>query len=253
MGLTLPWRRRHDRDGPVPRLYAVGDVHGRLDLLEEMIQRIRLDILHHDPRPARIVILGDFVDRGPQSAQLIALLMRLRKEPGLVVLKGNHEAIMVDALAGDYAALDLWLAHGGAETLRSFGIDGAAIDSDNGPALLRLARQIVPKDVRQWLAQLPTSLHLGRYYLVHAGVRPGVALADQTDESRLWIGRDFLDSDEDHGAVIVHGHTINEDGVFIGANRIGVDTGAYRTGRLSAVCLEEEVRVLTADGSPVHG
>lgn len=243
-------RARPSSSDPAPRTYAVGDVHGRLDLLDRLVGAIRADVFRRPPRRSRIILLGDFVDRGPDTAPLIRVLMRLRRERNFVVLKGNHEAAMVDALNGDYAALDMWLAHGGAATLRSFGVDPDAFDPGDGARLLRAARAAVPHAVRRWLSGLPTFAHLHPYYFVHAGVRPGVPLDKQTDENRLWIGDEFLGSPADHGAMIVHGHRIYEDGVHFAPNRIGVDTGAYRTGRLSAVALEDDRRwVLTTDAS----
>ena len=221
----------------MPRVYAIGDVHGRADLLAEMIERIEEDTRTRPPRSSRIVILGDFIDRGPASATIIALLMKLRREPHVHVLKGNHEAAMADALDGDHQALDLWLAHGGVATLASFGVDVAALDLDHSVEVLRVARQAVPGNVRRWLAALPTSVDFGPYHFVHAGVEPGVPLREQRDAIRLWGCDAFLDSAADHGAIVVHGHTISEAGVHLGANRIGVDTGAYRTGVLSAVGL----------------
>lgn len=247
-------RKRKSADDDARRVYAIGDVHGRLDLLSRMMELIRADVASGPPRPSRIVLLGDFVDRGPESAELIGALMRLRREPNFIVLKGNHEAAMVDALNGDYAALDLWLAHGGTATLASFGLDTASLDPEDGVQTLRAAREVVPAHVRQWLAGLPTFVRYGRYYFVHAGVRPGVPLDRQTDESRLWIGDEFTSSTADHGAVVVHGHRIYEDGVHIAPNRIGVDTGAYRTGRLSAVRLEgSRCRVITAAAAARSG
>lgn len=240
-------RKRKSPDDGARRVYAIGDVHGRLDLLSRMMGLIRADVASGPARPSRVVLLGDFIDRGPESAPLIGALMRLRREPNFVVLKGNHEAAMVDALNGDYAALDLWLAHGGKATLASFGLDMARLDPEDSIQMLRAAREVVPAPVRQWLAGLPTFVRNGPYYLVHAGIRPGVPLDRQTDESRLWIGDEFTSSTADHGAVVVHGHRIYEDGVHIAPNRIGVDTGAYRTGRLSAVRLEgNRCRVITA-------
>ncbi|WP_375401951.1 metallophosphoesterase [uncultured Sphingomonas sp.] len=237
MGI-LSFRRGFSRSRVAPRVYAIGDIHGRLDLLAELTKLIRIDVAGRAHRPTRIVILGDFIDRGCDSASLIRLFMRLREERDFVILKGNHEAAMCDALNGDHAALDLWLAHGGRATLASFGVDAAAPDLEDGPRLLRAARLAIPKPVRSWLAGLPTHMRSDDHYFVHAGVRPGVGLDEQTDEDRLWIGDEFTGSLADHGAVIVHGHTVCEGGVHLGANRIGVDTGAYRTGRLSAVGLE---------------
>lgn len=247
MGLNSIRRRAAPGDD-APRIYAVGDVHGRLDLLERLVELIRRDAADRPPRPTRVILLGDFIDRGPDSATLIRMFMQLDRERGFIVLKGNHEAAMTDALDGDHDALDMWLRHGGAATLASFGVDVTALGGDEG-RLLRTARAAVPRAVRSWLRGLPTHVRFGRHYFVHAGVRPGVALDAQSDDDRLWIGEEFLRSDADHGAVIVHGHTIHEDGVHLGPNRIGVDTGAYRTGRLSAVGLEDaRAWVLTATG-----
>lgn len=248
-----PFKRR-PRASPEPqRVYAIGDIHGRLDLLVAMIARIQADALARSVVSTRIVVLGDFIDRGPDSARIVELLMRLQAEPNVVVLKGNHEAALVDALAGDFTMLDLWLSHGGLATLRSFGMATEPVDMDDSVQLLRLARERVPPPVRAWLARLPTSTRFGPYYLVHAGVKPGVDLDRQLDESRLWITDEFTGSTRDHGAVIVHGHTVVESGVVIAPNRIGVDTGAYRTGRLSAVGLEgTDIWTLTVEGSPEH-
>ncbi|WP_375396505.1 metallophosphoesterase family protein [uncultured Sphingomonas sp.] len=241
--------RRADTPATMPRLYAIGDIHGRADLFEQIIDHIKDDVLTRDQRPTRIIILGDFIDRGPASAAIVTLLMRLRKESNLIVLKGNHEAAMVDALAGDHDALDLWLAHGGLETLASFGVDVDDIDQADTLQILRRARAEIPPSIRRWLRDLPTHASFGRYYFVHAGIQPGVPLDEQSDASRLWITDDFIASDADHGAVIVHGHTIHEDGVQIMPNRIGVDTGAYRTGKLSAVMIEDDrIEVITSNG-----
>lgn len=242
--------RRRAQATAAQRCYAIGDIHGRLDLFVAMIDQIEADAQARPPASTRLVILGDFVDRGPESARTIDLLMRLQGESNVVVLKGNHEAALVDALAGDFAMLDLWLSHGGTATLRSFGVEAELLDGDD-MQLLRLARENISVKIRSWLAALPTAVRFGRYLFVHAGVRPGIALNKQTDADKLWITDEFIDSDADHGAVVVHGHTIDEVGVVIAPNRIGVDTGAYRTGRLSAVGLEDEdVWTITVNGAP---
>lgn len=160
---------------------------------------------------------------------------------------------MADALDGDHDALDLWLAHGGIATLHSFGVDLVALEIDDSLAVLRAARAAVPAAILRWIKRLPTFVQYGDYYFVHAGIDPAVALDRQTDEARLWITDAFTDSMADHGATIVHGHTIHADGVAVRPNRIGVDTGAYRTGRLSAVGIENgEVWTLsvTSDDPP---
>jgi serine/threonine protein phosphatase 1 len=220
------------------RIYAVGDIHGRLDLLERLVDRIQVDATLRPDASVRIVVLGDFVDRGPSSATIIDLLTRLKTEPNVVVLRGNHEAIMLDAYDGNHSAMDLWLEHGGVATLKSFGADLDAVEIDDTRAMIKIARRVIPRRVVAWLRKLPTHVQFGRYYFVHAGIRPGVPLADQRDEDRLWIREAFTESPDDHGAVIVHGHTVYDTGVSFAPNRIGVDTGAYLTGILSAVAIQ---------------
>jgi serine/threonine protein phosphatase 1 len=235
---AIPAATSGTRDGREVRVYAVGDIHGRLDLLERLVDRIHIDVTLRPEASVRIVILGDFVDRGPSSATIIDLLTRLKAEPNVVVLRGNHEAIMLDAYDGDHSAMDLWLEHGGIATLESFGADLNGIDTDDTRAIIKIARRVIPRRVVAWVRKLPSHVQFGRYYFVHAGIRPGVPLAEQQDEDRLWIREAFTESSDDHGAVIVHGHTIYGEGVSFAPNRIGVDTGAYLTGILSAVAIQ---------------
>lgn len=243
MPLSRVFRRRDALTGlsGAGRIYAIGDIHGRLDLLHDLI-----DLLHMDAksRPAlrnRVVILGDFVDRGPDSRQLIELL-NARQSADFVILKGNHEAAMLDALRGDFAALDLWMQYGGDATLNSFGVADSVIRSDDPQMIVQAARKAIPKRLVKWMQRLPLYHRAGPYFFVHAGIMPGVPLAKQTAKDMMWIRRTFTDSLDAHEAMIVHGHTIYEEGVFFGANRIGVDTGAYRTGKLSAVGIEIDAR-----------
>jgi serine/threonine protein phosphatase 1 len=232
-------RKTGPDDGRPQRIYAIGDVHGRLDLLDELITRIDDDVRVRPEMPTRIIVLGDFIDRGPSSAMIIELFVRLRAESNVIVLMGNHERTMLDALDGDHLAMELWLAHGGLATLESFGANCGSVDLEDTRAMIKLTRSHIPKRVEAWIRGLPSYVHLGDHYFVHAGIRPGVSLEDQSDEDRLWIRDDFTDSPEPHGAVVVHGHTIYEQGVSFATNRIGIDTGAYRTNRLSALAIEE--------------
>jgi serine/threonine protein phosphatase 1 len=225
-------------DGRELRIYAVGDIHGRLDLLDDLIHRIGADVSARPDISTRIIILGDFIDRGPASAKIIELLIQLKTDPHVIVLRGNHETTMLDALGGNHSAMDLWLEHGGLATLESFHADLTKVETDDSRAMIKLARRVIPRRVIVWLRRLPTYIQFGQYYFVHAGIRPGVLLQDQCDEDRLWVRDDFTNNSDDHGAIIVHGHTIYENGIFFGRNRIGVDTGAYRTGLLSAVALQ---------------
>ena len=224
---------------PGERIYAIGDVHGRQDLFEQLIALIEADARSRRALRSRIVVLGDVIDRGPSSAALIRRLRAYTEHSDrFIVLKGNHEQLMVDALEGDYGLLRAWLDLGGAETLLSFGVDPGLLDGGAAYPLLRAARDLISPDVLSWIDHLPLQFRSGGMFFVHAGVRPGVPLRKQRAEDLLWIGRDFLDSDEQRSFLTVHGHTISEDGPVTTLNRIGVDTGAYKTGRLTAVGLE---------------
>jgi serine/threonine protein phosphatase 1 len=222
------------------RVYAVGDVHGRLDLLAGLHGLIAADAAAAGASRKVIVYLGDYVDRGPDSRGVIELLMQ-RPLPGFehVHLLGNHEDYLLQFLAN--AALGPnWCSYGGRETLISYGVRPplpfAARDADFEIARRALADKIPPTHVA-FLRNLKLTHAEGDYFFVHAGVKPGVALAEQQSEDLLWIRDEFLECRDDFGACVVHGHTI------VAApeerhNRIGIDTGAFATGRLTALVLE---------------
>lgn len=232
------------------RLYAVGDIHGRADLLIDMHELIRADAAGFEG-DRRIVYLGDYIDRGLQSKQVVELLLEPQL-PGFdtVFLKGNHEQAMLDFL--DYPeATAGWLSFGGRETLMSYGINVTFMplmkDMQN---LADELAQVLPDSHREFLEDGLLSYRAGDYYFVHAGIRPGVALEDQHFEDQLWIRDEFIDSEADHGAVIVHGHTITPEPELHG-NRIGLDTGAFHSGVLSCLVIDgEKQRVLQTDGEP---
>lgn len=233
------------------RIYAIGDIHGRLDLFERLVASIRADNESRGAAKVRLILLGDIVDRGPDSAPLTARCMDLtRKSDRFIVLKGNHEAMMVDAIRGNFVALDLWLNHGGDAALRSFGVDAPLVAAGSSPELLRAARECVPADVLAWASALPLTRRAGDYLFVHAGIRPGVALDSQQIEDLIWIRKDFLESDADHAFTVVHGHSVTDEGVVTRPNRIGIDTGAYRTGVLTALGLEADRRWTVATTAP---
>ncbi len=221
------------------RSYAVGDIHGRLDLLTNMINRIRQDNAARPPAETRVVLLGDLIDRGPESAGVVDFAMRPLDFASLTVLQGNHEAMMLQGLAGDREALAGWLRFGGIETLQSWGVPIDVIESDDDASLIAACRAAIPATELRWLATRPRGLHLGDYYFVHAGIRPGVPLHRQTDQDRLWIREPFLRSSSRHFAVIVHGHSVTPEVEQL-PNRIGIDTGAYASGTLTALGLEGE-------------
>jgi serine/threonine protein phosphatase 1 len=231
------------------RVYAIGDIHGRLDLLEEIVAAIRKDNAARPQAEVWIILLGDLIDRGENSAEIVARCMAFSaRTDRFMVLRGNHEAMMTDAIGGNLLALSLWLRHGGGPALRSWGVPEALLEEGASPELLRAARTHVPPDVLQWLGSLPLTWAIGDYLFVHAGIRPGSPLAEQRTEDLLWIRKEFLESDEQGGPVVVHGHSISDDGVVVRPNRIGIDTGAYRTNVLTALALEGTERWILATG-----
>lgn len=217
------------------RIYAIGDVHGRADLLSDLLRRIERDNAARAQASVTTILLGDMIDRGRHSAALLRTLSS-RMPSGLICLRGNHEAVMVDAWKGNRAALRLWFEHGGDATLAGFGATEAELAGTEDERVAALVAR-VPRSVINWMRALPLTHACGDYLFVHAGVRPGVSLARQTREDQLWIRDEFLSSERWHGKRIVHGHTPREQ-VEILPNRIGVDTGAYISGRLSAIGLE---------------
>jgi serine/threonine protein phosphatase 1 len=218
------------------RAYAVGDIHGRLDLLETLLDMIRADDAARDMADTQLILLGDLIDRGPESAGVVAFGMRPLDFATITALQGNHEAMMLEGLAGNWDALLSWLRFGGRETLESWGVSPETLD-EAPDRIAEAALAAIPEDQRIWLAERPLSVQFGDYYFVHAGVRPGVPLARQSDHDRLWIRDPFLRSTTRHPAMIVHGHSVTQD-VKMLPNRIGIDTGAYASDRLTALGLE---------------
>ena len=223
------------------RLYAVGDIHGRADLLNDLHGRIAGDA---DAAPGRrkvVVYLGDYVDRGADSFAVVEGLIA-RPLPGFesMRLKGNHEDFLLSFL-DDVACGDAWLMNGGEATLASYGVE---IGGYGGNALERARLALIralPAEHLDFFRGLALTYEAGDYLFVHAGVRPGVGLDRQTDHDLMWIRDGFLESDADFGRVVVHGHSIRPE-PDIRPNRIGIDTGAYHTGRLTCLVLEAETR-----------
>jgi len=228
---------------PGERIYAIGDIHGRLDLFETLLEDIRRDNAAREPARTQILLLGDLIDRGPDSAGVVALAMRPPDVAPIRALLGNHEAAMLAALDGDRDMLRIWLRNGGREALVSWGLSVSELDTMSDLALIKRAQTLIPREQRAWIARCALSIQVGDYYFVHAGVRPGTPLARQKDEDRLWIRDAFLDSEADHGAIVVHGHSASPDVEEL-PNRIGIDTGAYATDRLTALGLDGAERWL---------
>ena len=220
------------------RLYVIGDIHGRSDLLDRMIAAIDRDASERGAN-CLTVTLGDYIDRGPNSR---GVLERLSANPfpgDYVALKGNHEALLETFLV-DPAVGAHWWRLGGLETLRSFGV---RTESFLGRRSFRKVRDqlriALSNEHKKFLASLKMSLTFGRYFMCHAGVRPGISLENQTEEDLLWIRDEFLDSKINFGKIVVHGHTPVEEPEVL-PNRINIDTCAFASGRLTCVVLEDD-------------
>jgi serine/threonine protein phosphatase 1 len=247
-------REAHERAVPPGRrIYAVGDIHGRLDLFEQLLAMIEDDQHGREPIVPEIVLLGDMIDRGPASAGVVRRAMALAAEGRLTALMGNHEASLLEAIDGNVDAMRTWLRFGGLETLHSWGVTDEVIGDATVAGMAPIALAAIPPAELAWLRALRQNLHVGDYFLVHAGVRPGVGLEQQAPDDSFWIREEFLDSRREHGALVVHGHTISS-GVEEHDNRIGIDTGAYESGRLTALALEGNQRwFLQTPGEEVPG
>lgn len=224
------------------RIYAIGDVHGCYDLLANLVQLIELDGIQRGPANTKLILLGDIIDRGTKSREVVELLYQLHDAESVICLKGNHEQTMVDVLRGDLDAMRFWMSFGGVETLLSWGLDRdlvihASLGESWQRELLQAFRAAVPPEIVRWMANLPVCHREGDYFFVHAGVRPGTPLDAQSEEDMMWIREPFLNSWRQHEAVVVHGHTEHPTAV-LNPNRIGLDTAAYRTGCLTAIGLE---------------
>lgn len=238
----LPGTRARSTDGRI--IYAIGDVHGCYALLKRLLEAIVADIatLGADAWPL-VVFCGDYVDRGPDSARVLSTLVWLSRHSTVevVFLKGNHEALLLDFLRRPEAAID-WLREDGPETLRSYGIDLPAVFEpavDESRRLRDRLADAMPLSHFRFLHDLPIRHGVGEYVFVHAGLRPGIALERQAEEDCLWIREEFLAAEHRFDRIVVHGHTWSSDQPHVGTYRIGIDTGAYSTGVLTAVRLED--------------
>ena len=224
------------------RAYAVGDVHGRLDLLDRLLGEIERELAERPPRKALLVFLGDLIDRGPQSAQVVERLRSYRNgRVRVVFLLGNHEEVLLRILNGDRSLIPSWLQFGGAQCLESYGADSRKIRRCTKEEALEMIQHSIPSEHVEFLNSFVDTCRFGDYLFVHAGIRPGVSIDEQLQSDLRWIREPFLLDDSDHGCVVVHGHTISAQ-VEERSNRIGIDTGAYRTGILTALALEGDQR-----------
>jgi serine/threonine protein phosphatase 1 len=221
---------------PAMPFYAVGDLHGRVDLLETLIARI-------DPAAdERIIFLGDYIDRGDQSAQTLDRVFQMMQErPNQVIcLMGNHEKMMCDFIDDPLDRGAIWLRNGGLATLGSYGITGASANPtpDQAIDISTALEAALPAGVLKWVRELPLSWSSGNIWCVHAAMDPSSAPQAQHAKTLLWGHRDFLETPRDDGICVVHGHTIVDEPVNMNS-RISIDTGAYRSGRLTAAHIAE--------------
>jgi serine/threonine protein phosphatase 1 len=219
------------------RIYAISDIHGRADLLEQMFTVIDRDLRTLGSTRAIHVFLGDYIDRGPESCRTIDLLIERGRKHESVFLKGNHEAFLFDVLK-DPSQLQEWKEYGGLQTLTSYGLRPSLNpDSAEQLALIRQLATAIPPHQRRFFNSLRLRFVCGDFFFVHAGVKPGVALAKQQEHDLLWIREEFLASEEHFGKYIVHGHTpVREPDLRF--NRANIDTGAYATGNLTLLTIQ---------------
>lgn len=222
------------------RAYAVGDIHGRADLFAALIEAIEADDAARGTAETTVILLGDLVDRGPDSAGVIALAREWQARRPVRILMGNHEEMFLDAL-GDAEVLRHFLRYGGRETLLSYPIERAAFVRAELEEARQIARAAVPEADLAFIRSFENLIELGDYLFVHAGIRPGVPLEDQRPGDLRWIRETFLAHRASFGPVVVHGHTIFAE-PEVRTNRIGIDTGAYTSGRLTALGLEGTAR-----------
>lgn len=238
--MGLPGRLRKKIKPRLPdgvRIYAIGDVHGRADLLQSMLTVIDADLARSPVRRAIQVFLGDYVDRGPDSRAVIDLLIDRSRSHELVCLKGNHEVFLLEVLK-DPARLQEWRHVGGLLTLVSYGITPSINPTEEEQfELIESLARALPAEHLKFLQQLPSSFTCGDFFFVHAGVKPGIALDRQQDQDLLWIREEFLNSERRFGKYIVHGHTPVRT-PDIRSNRINIDTGAYATGNLTLLTIQ---------------
>jgi serine/threonine protein phosphatase 1 len=233
-------RKKAQRKPSLPegvRIYAIGDVHGRSDLLQQLFTVIDNDLARSAPDQAIQVFLGDYVDRGPDSRGVLDLLIDRRRRHETVFLKGNHEAFLLDVLQ-DASKLQDWRNYGGLTTLMSYGVQPSMKPTaEEQTKLIDALIRVMPTEHVEFLRDLPLSFSCGDFFFAHAGVRPGLSLERQTEADLLWIRDEFLNSEDDFGKFVVHGHTpVAVPDIRL--NRANIDTGAYATGNLTLLTIQ---------------
>lgn len=225
---------------PNVRTYAIGDIHGCLEQLNDLLMQIKAHNDYRHETETYIIFLGDVIDRGPDSKGVVELLIDFPYDFARpLFIMGNHEEMFVRSLVDEPRLLPQWLEHGGFACAESYGVGRNSLLGQNTEALKHNLLSAIPQKHVAFLSEFLEFVKVGDFLFTHAGIRPGVALELQNARELRWIRHQFLNYEGDHGFVVVHGHTITDD-IEIRTNRIGLDTGAYETGRLSAICVEED-------------
>lgn len=231
-------KKGHTRGPEGQRAYVVGDIHGRLDLLDKLLEQIHRDIAERPKCKTSLVFVGDLIDRGPSSAQVVERLRTYRHEGvRAVFLLGNHEEVLLRILTGETGLLTKWRWFGGTQCLESYGIDTSTLKMVDEATALERIRKAIPEEHVAFIRSFVDTCRFGDYLFVHAGIRPGVPVDQQQQSDLRWIREPFLLDETNHGFVVVHGHTIHPQ-VDEQPNRIGIDTGAFRTGVLTSLAIE---------------
>lgn len=237
------------------RIYAVGDVHGRADLLRQLRDLVAAD-LNGFSDPSITIFLGDYIDRGPASRQVLEMLVARDWPTPIMALRGNHELAFM-SFVDDPSVWVEWQSYGALPTLASYGVDVRALMT-SGPSDQAIAAihddlvAALPPEHLIFMKDLRDRTAAGDYFFCHAGIRPGVPLEQQSPMDLVTIREPFLSSQEPYGRIIVHGHTPQE-APQVRPNRIGIDTGAYATGRLTALILEDDTRAWLTTGPGNNG
>jgi serine/threonine protein phosphatase 1 len=233
--------------GSIPagqRIYAIGDIHGRMDLLQDLLRRITADDETRPGAETTLIFLGDLIDRGPESAQVVTFLAQLataRPAGRTRFLAGNHEEVFLASLEGDEKTLRFFTRIGGRETILSYGLSETEYNGLDYAELATTLQERVPAAHRDFLSSFEDMIVVGDYVFVHAGIRPGEALTRQRTKDLRWIRNEFIEHSGPLEKIVIHGHTITED-VDTAAYRIGLDTGAYASGKLTAMGFEGDRR-----------
>jgi serine/threonine protein phosphatase 1 len=221
------------------KIYVFGDIHGRLDLLDKCLSQIDRNIASSETVRPLLVFLGDYIDRGPRSRETVERLLQLSTRRDCIFLSGNHEQLAIRSL-DDTATLTKWLRLGGLETLSSYGIKAARNSASQKISTLQHAfREEISGAHLDFFVNLKSHFSCGDFFFAHAGIKPGVALSDQSERDLLWIRDEFLRSSADFGKSVVHGHTPVTQ-VEVRANRINIDTGAYATNLLTCLVIKKQ-------------